>query len=157
MKTLNSWSFMKFQEFSWKLWNLWKSLIFVDLEAPKPWYSLGNIDVLGMSWFSWNSTLSLKNTKFHDFSFTTFLRNFNENALFRKKRAHGAQDPPKCIMFHWFKQHSRQPAARVQKHDFLEKVNKLFARFSWKSENPWKWLNFEEDHDFPCVRTIRVS
>ena len=63
------------------------------------------------------------------FIFSTFLKNFNENALFLKKRAHGAQDPPKCIVFHWFKQHSRQPAARVRKHDFSEKSEKLFPRF----------------------------
>ena len=31
-----------------------------------------------------------------------FSQNFKENALFLKKRAHGAQDHPKCIVFHWF-------------------------------------------------------
>ena len=38
--------------------------------------------------------------------------------LFLKKGADGAQDPPKCIVFHWFKQRLRQLAARVRKHDF---------------------------------------
>ena len=63
-----------------------------------------------------------------------FSKNFNENALFLKKGAHGAQDPPKCIVFHWFKQHSRQPAARAQKHEFSEKVKNFFRAFHEKME-----------------------
>ena len=66
------------------------------------------------------------------FTFSTFLKKFNENALLLKKGARGAQDPPKCIVFHWFKQHSRQPAARVQKHDFPEKVKNIFRAFHEK-------------------------
>ena len=71
-----------------------------------------------------------------------FSKNFKENALFLKKRAHGAQDPPKCIVFHWFKQHSRQPATPVRKHDFSEKSKKLFPRFTWK------WKFHENDGNF---------
>ena len=66
------------------------------------------------------------------FTFSTFLKKFNENAFLLKKGARGAQDPPKCIVFHWFKQHSRQPAARVRKHDFLKKVKNLFRAFHEK-------------------------
>ena len=144
---------MKFQENSWKSWNLWKFLIFEILEAPKPWYSLGIIGVFAMSWFSWNFTFSLKISIFYDFiTFSTFLKNFNENAFFLKKRAHGAQDPPKCIVFHWFKQHSRQPAARVRKHDFSEKSKKPFPRFPWKNENFMKIMKFSRKSWFPTCQ-----
>ena len=54
----------------------------------------------------------MKLMKFHFFSqklktswffiLSTFLKNFNENAFFLRKRTHGAQDPPKCIVFHWW-------------------------------------------------------
>ena len=73
-------------------------------------------------------SLFIENLKISGFfSFSTFSKNFHEIALFLKNRAHGAQDPPKCIVFHWFKQHSRQPAARVQKHVLSDKSKKLFA------------------------------
>ena len=89
------------------------------------------------------SHFSLNIQKFHGFfTFSTSLKNFNENALFLKKRAHGAQDPPKCIVFHWFKQHSRQPAARVRKHDFSEKSEKLFPRSPRKNENSMEIMKF---------------
>ena len=91
------------------------------------------------------------------FTFSTFSKNFHEIALFLKKRADGAQDPPKCIVFHWFKQHSRQLAARVRKHDFPEKGKKLFPRFPWKMEWSWKWWNFQKFNDFRHVKTSSIS
>ena len=86
------------------------------------------------------------------FTFSTFLKNFNEIALFIKKEAHGAQDPPKCIVFHWFKQHSRQPAARVREHDFSEKNKKRFRRFPWKNGNFMKIMKFPRKSWFPTCQ-----
>ena len=129
---------MKFHDISRRSCNLKEFLVFVNLEASKPWYSLGIIGVPAMSWISWKFAFPLENQIFMFLYFSTFSKNFNENALFLKKRAHGAQDHPKCIVFHWFKQHSRQPAARVRKHDFLKKVKNLSAL----SMEKWK---FHED------------
>ena len=86
------------------------------------------------------------------FTFSTFLKQFNENALFLKKRAHGAQDPPKCIVFHWFKQHSRQPAARVRKHDLSEKSKKTFSTLA-----PKKWKFHENDEIFKNLMIFDMS
>ena len=83
---------------------------------------------------------SAKIVNFMIFYFFYILKKFNENALFLKKGARGAQDPPKCIVFHWFKQHSRQPAARAPKHDFSEKVKNFSALLMKK----WK---FHENHE----------
>ena len=89
------------------------------------------------------------------FTFSTFSKNFNENALFLKKRAHGAQDPPKCIVFHWFKQHSRQPAARVQKTWFFWKSEKPFPRFSWKNESFMKIMKLSRISWFSTCQNIK--
>ena len=62
---------------------------------------------------------SIKIENFMGCHFFYILKKFNENARLLKKGARGAQDPPKCIVFHWFKQHSRQPAARAQKACFV--------------------------------------
>ena len=100
-----------------------------------------------MSWTSRNFTFSLENWKFHDFLLFYILKDFNENALSLKKKAHGAQDHPKCIVFHWFKQHSRQPAARVRKHNFLKKWQTFSALSTDESsikimEFPWiSWFS----------------
>ena len=89
------------------------------------------------------------------FMFFTFSKNFNENALFLKKGAHGAQDLPKCIVFHWFKQHLRQPDARVRKHKLSEKGKNLFRAFRGK----WKFHDNHENqeiHDFRRVKTSSI-
>ena len=116
------------------------------MEAPKPWHSLGIIGVFAMSLMKFMiDEISLFSQKLKIpwfFTFSTFLKKFNENALFLKKGARGAQDPPKCIVFHWFKQHSQQPAARVRKHDFSAKSKKHFPRFPWKNENFMKIMEF---------------
>ena len=148
---------MTFQEIPWKSWNLWKFLISKVLGVPKPWYSLRIIGAFAMSWIWWNFTFSLKIDIIMGFQFFYILKNLNENALLLKKRAHGAQDPPKCIVFHWFKQHSRQPAARVQKHDFPEKVKNFFRALHEKMKISWKSWYFQEFHDFRHVKTSSIS
>ena len=143
---------MTFERFSWKSWFLWKFLIFVNLEAPKPWYSLWIIGVIAMSWFSRNFTFPLENWIFMNFHFSYIFKEFQWNRTFSQKGAHGAQDPPKCIVFHWFKQHSRQPAARVRKHDSSEKSKKPFPRFPWKNENHMKIMKLSSKSWFPTCQ-----
>ena len=91
-KSWNSWIFMKFQEIPWKPWNLWKFFIFVNLEAPKPWYSLGIIGVFAMSWISWNFTLSSEIHEIYEFSsFPTFPLKSMKKSYFMKEVPDGAQ------------------------------------------------------------------
>ena len=153
--------FLKFHE-------IWRSFTKIIKYMEIPWFCPpGGSKTLIFLRNYWCFCNVMNFTKFHFFSwklrnpwfvtFSKFLKNFNENALFLKKRAHGAQDPPKCIVFHWFKQHSRQPAARLRKHVFSEKSEKLFRAFHEKMEIPWKSWNFQEFHDFRHVKTSSIS
>ena len=60
--------------------------------------------------------------------FSTVSKNFYYNAFSLKKKALGAQDSPKCIVFHWFKQHLRRRAARVRKVHFSAKRANFFSQ-----------------------------
>ena len=134
---------MKCQEISWKSWFM-EFLHFCESGGPK------TLIFLGKYWCFRNVMICVK---FHFcienfkipwfFTFSTFPKNLNENALFLKKMALGAQDPPKCIVFHWFKQHSRRRAARVRKVHFSGKRANLFVQNSWKIE---KFHEFQEIH-----------
>ena len=135
--------FKKFHEISWNFMKIMKFIEILDFcesGGSKTLIFLRNYwcfcNVMNLMKFHF----SLKNNILMRFHFSTFLKNFNENALFLKKRAHGVQDPPKCIVIHWFKQHSRQPAARVQKTWFFRKSGKLFARSSWRNWNFMKLM-----------------
>ena len=152
---------MEFYEISW---NFVKIMKFIEiLDFCESWVS-DTLIFLRNYWCSCNVMDFMKfpictgKFKFSCFcTFSPFSKNFNENALFLKKGAHGAQDPPKCIVFHWFKQHSRQPAARVQKTWFSWKSEKLFARSSWKNENFMKIMKFWRISWFSTCQNIKYS
>ena len=94
----------------------------------------------------------IENLKFSCFfTFSTFSKKFHEIAFFLKKRADGAQDPPKCIVFHWSKEHSRQPAARVRQHFSLKKVKNLLHAFHEKRKF------YENDEIFKNFKILDMS
>ena len=97
---------MKFHEISRKFIKLMKIMEILDFcDSGRPetliflrnyWCFCNVMNSMGFLFF----TQKLKNSMI--FHFSTFSKKFNKNALFLKKRAHGAQDHPKCIVFHWF-------------------------------------------------------
>ena len=94
---------MKFLEFyeisrnSMTIMNLWKFLIFVNLEAPKPWYSLGIIGVFAMSWFHMKIHFFTENSKFHDFSHFLYFWRISMKTHFFSKRGPMALRTPQNV------------------------------------------------------------
>ena len=91
-----SWNFMKFMKFM-KISEFCesggsKTLIFLR----KYWCFCNATNFMKFLFFTEKVEISWFSNIF------AFSKNFKENALFLKKRAHGAQDHPKCIVFHWF-------------------------------------------------------
>ena len=150
---------MKFHEISKtiKLMKFMEILDFCDSGRPETLIFLRNYWCFCNIMNSMEFPFFSQKWKFHDCPLLELVSRISiKNTLFLKKRAHGAQDHPKCIVFHWFKQHSRQWDAPVRKHELCTKSKKFFCGFREKMEKFMKIIKNNNFHVFGHVKTPSI-